>query len=125
MKSRFLFVFLPIILTTLGEFILKFNLNQLNLDVSFQALGIILTSPLVMLGLSAIIFGTLLWIVAMSKFELSFLYPFLSLNYVAIIIGSQYFLGEEVSLTRYFAIFLIMVGLVVISTSPHAETKSK
>jgi len=62
-----------------------------------------------------------LWLIAMSKFELSYIYPFLSLNYVIILVGSQLLLGESVSLLRYGSVLLIVIGLVIISRSPYFE----
>ena len=63
--------------------------------------------------------------VAMSKFELSFLYPFMSLNYVIIVISADFILKEDVSLYRYVAIVFIMIGLAIISRSPYSESDHK
>ena len=73
------------------------------------------------MAIALIFCGGILWLVAMSKFELSFIYPFMSLNYVVIIIGSQLLLNESVSLSRYIAVGFIGVGLFFISRSPYSE----
>jgi len=123
-RKFFYFIFLPIFLTTTGEFVLK---HYINLSVAgggftyvVPGLGLVL-NPGIFLSVAAIIVGGALWVVAMSKFELSFLYPFLSINYIVIIVGSQFLLHEEVSLFRYLSIVLIIIGLVFISRSPHSE----
>jgi len=112
MKRLFLFVFLPILLTSFGELLLKYNinLNQISSIPHLETMGI-------SIALTMIICGGVVWVIALSKFELSFLYPFLSLNYVIILIGSQWILNEKVSLYRYISVVLIIGGLFFISRS--------
>ena len=117
-KNKLLFIFLPVALTTIGEFFLKFTLNSMH----NTSIVHVFLNPWILLGLGSIFVGGVLWLVAMSKFELSFIYPFLSINYVAIVIGSQWILGEEVSLYRYLSIVLIIAGLIFISRSPFSES---
>lgn len=122
MKQLSLFILFPVFLTTLGEFFLKFNLNSVVIPFSYDGIKIIFSNPLILVGILMIVLGSILWIVAMSKYEMSFLYPFLSINYVVIIIGSQFFLNEEVSIWRYISIVFIIIGLIVISRSPYAKS---
>lgn len=150
MKKIFIFILIPVFLTTAGEFILKFNINALetahvelhphiqkaidsipyiSIPISEKLTGacVYLTTvafhPQIALALACMVLGGVLWVVAMSKFELSFLYPFLSINYVAIVVGSQFILGESVSLYRYLSIVLIMIGLFFISKSPYSDSQ--
>lgn len=59
----------------------------------------------------------LLWMAVLSKVEVSYAYPFLSIGYVvAAIVGWQFF-GESLSLTRIAGILIICVGVVLISRS--------
>ena len=125
--SKFLqllsFVFVPILLTSSGEFVLKHELNNLTITPDFQGLLQLITSPFIVLSVSLIVCGGLLWLVAMTKFQISYIYPFLSLNYVIIFLGSGLILGEEIPLKRAIALTLVVLGLLVISKSPHLESK--
>ena len=76
-----------------------------------------------MLGLTCVFSASILWIVGMSKFQLSFMYPFMSLNYILIIIGSEFLLKEDVQMNRYISIILILIGLIIISRSQHIKIK--
>lgn len=144
-KPLCIFVLLPIVCNSVGELLLKARLNTLQVgDVpayigavrqffflffdgplsSYMAYTLsvmigILCDPIVLASVVTIFSGTVLWLVAMSKFELSYIYPFLSLNYVIIVVGSQWILGESVSLFRYASVLLIVIGLVFISRSPN------
>ena len=122
MKNIICFIFIPIMFTVIGEFLLKFGVLG---TPTGEAIGIItiLTSYKIILGVALIVIAALLWIVGMSKFQLSFMYPFLSLNYVLIIVGSEIILKENVQINRYISILLIIVGLVFISRSSNQKVK--
>lgn len=57
----------------------------------------------------------LLWIVVLSKFELSYAYPMLSLGYVFVALGAWLFLGETISPIQWLGIFTIMVGVMMVA----------
>ncbi len=117
------FVIFPIFFTITGELFLKASINSLGFHVALSNIHVVVTQPRVLIGVCFIITAGVLWLVAMSRFELSFLYPFLSMDYLAIILGSQLILGETVTPQRYMSAFLIMTGLLFISRSRHSEHK--
>ncbi len=126
-KKMLTFIFLPVFLTTIGEFFLKHNINQLSTSTfntgNMSHILSMVADPGVLIGLGCILVGGFLWVIAMSKFELSFLYPFLSINYITIVVGSHFFLKEDVSIFRYMSIVLIIIGLIFISRSPYSESQ--
>jgi drug/metabolite transporter (DMT)-like permease len=123
----------PILLTSIGEFILKASINAYPAPTApytpmsgyLSLAAYVFSNPITILALIMVITGGILWLGAMSKFELSFLYPFLSTNLMLIVIGSHFILGEEVNLYRYIGVMLIMAGLVIISKSPYKASASK
>lgn len=129
-RKFILFIIFPVILTSGGEFLLKHAVNTQSESTSVTQISkstidfkasatVLLEHPAIIFAFCMIIIGGILWLVAMSHFELSFLYPFQSLNLLIVVVGSQVFLGEAVSLYRYIAVLLIMSGLIVISRSPN------
>ena len=121
LTKMMLFVFLPIFLTISGEFILKIALNASPIVSGLAGVVQLITYSEALFGILCIVVGGVLWLVAMSKFELSFIYPFLSINYIVIMIGSDIALNESVGWNRYVAIGLIIIGLGVISRSPYSS----
>ena len=122
----------PILLTSLGEFILKASINSYQaptpstpMSSYLNLAAYVFSNPITILSLIMVITGGILWLGAMSKFELSCLYPFLSTNLMLIVIGSHVILGEEVNLYRYIGVMLIMTGLVIISKSPYKASANK
>ncbi|NBV41344.1 hypothetical protein EBR96_01045 [bacterium] len=75
----------------------------------------------VVAGVLMVTGGGLLWLVAMSRYELSFIYPFLTINYLAIVVGAQWVLGEQLNSIRIFSAIFVVIGLLLISKSPNSE----
>ena len=105
----------PLVLTIVGEFLLKVMMSR-----ETESLFTLFLNPWVFLALTFIVLGGVLWLYGMSQLSLSFMYPFMSLNYIVIILGSDIGLAETVSWHRYAAVCLITVGLLIISRSPNA-----
>ena len=123
MKSIFLHILLPVVMSIMGEFILKYTVHGKALGINLETVTMIIGSPIILVGILLISLSALLWIIGMTKFQLSFMYPFLSLSYVVIIIGSEFLLNEQVSFNRYLSILFIVIGLLLISRSPHVKIK--
>jgi multidrug transporter EmrE-like cation transporter len=75
------------------------------------------TSPWVILGIAVYVSGTFFWLVALSRVELSFAYPFASLSYVLILAASWMFLGESINPLRLIGVAAICLGVLVVSQS--------
>jgi multidrug transporter EmrE-like cation transporter len=65
-----------------------------------------------MYGLSAF-----LWLVVLSRLDLSYAYPFLALNLVLITLVSWIVLGEMIPTLRWLGLGLICLGVVVVARS--------
>jgi multidrug transporter EmrE-like cation transporter len=56
-------------------------------------------------------------LVVLSKVQLSYAYPFLSLAYVVVGLYSWFFFGEDINLARIAGFGLIIAGTVLIAQS--------
>lgn len=65
------------------------------------------------------ILGTLvasfLWILTLSKLDLSVAYPFSVLSYVAVVLISHFFLNEHITLPRMIGVALICIGILMLA----------
>jgi multidrug transporter EmrE-like cation transporter len=66
-------------------------------------------------GLCCYAVSVVVWIVALSRVEVSVAYPMLSLGYVVNAVAAWYFFGEMVSLQRVVAIGIILVGVYLLA----------
>ncbi len=73
------------------------------------------TNPLVMTGLFCYVISVGVWLMVLSRVEVSFAYPMLSIGYVVNAIAAFYFFGEDLSITRMAGIFVIMIGVYLIA----------
>jgi multidrug transporter EmrE-like cation transporter len=75
------------------------------------------TEPHIMGGLSFYVISVVVWIMALSRVEVSIAYPMLSIGYVVNAMAAWWLFGEAVSLTRLAGIGVIIVGVYIVSRS--------
>ena len=68
-------------------------------------------------GVGAYAASSIFWLVLLSRVELSYAYPALSMGYVLITLVSVFFLGEQVSALRWAGVLVISLGVFLISRS--------
>lgn len=74
-------------------------------------------NPFIVSGLALYGLGAAVWIVVLSRVDLSLAYPMLGLSYVFVLIFSWLLLGEHVSPLRWMGTLLIITGVVLVSRS--------
>jgi len=75
------------------------------------------TNPYVIIAVFMTILTALAWLVALSKAELSRIYPFMALSYVLVALFSWMIFKEDVSLLRWSGIAVICLGVLLVSRS--------
>jgi uncharacterized membrane protein len=116
MIGRFIIIFIPIFLSAIAQIIIKLGLGELNLKnglVSFFTQALI--SPGVILGLGLYGLGAMLWLMVLSKEDVSFAFPLVSFAYVIAIFLSAVILKENVTLPRIIGSAIIMIGIFTIA----------
>ena len=106
--------------TVYGQLILKWRIREFGPlpPGVLQKLGFLLFAlcdPLILSGIFAAFLASLAWMAAMTKFELSHAYPFMSLNFVIVLVLSVWLLGEPLALAKIVGVGLIVLGTVVIA----------
>ena len=75
------------------------------------------TEPHIMGGLGCYVISVVVWIMALSRVEVSIAYPLLSIGYVVNAIAAYYLFGEAVTPMRLTGIAIIIVGVWVVARS--------
>jgi multidrug transporter EmrE-like cation transporter len=119
-----LYILISGVLSVSGQIILKRGLAQLGpLELAPDTiLSVILNcalTPSIMLGLAVTVTGTFFWLITLSRVDLSFAYPFASLNYVMVLAGSWLVLGEALAPARLLGVLAICAGVCLVARSPH------
>lgn len=73
------------------------------------------TSPYIVVGMALYSVGFLAWLGAMSRFGLSYVYPFTSMNYVLVLLFSWIVFNEPLSLIRWLGVAVIILGIFIAS----------
>lgn len=85
--------------------------------LKFKTISNIITNKYIFLGVLLYGLAFILWLAAMSTLDISFMYPMLSLAYVATAFMAIIFLGEHVSIVRWMGIIMVILGCFFISRS--------
>nr|VFJ58685.1 MAG: EamA-like transporter family protein [Candidatus Kentron sp. FW] len=112
------YIFATIGLTVYGQLMVKWRIatfGPLPADMleKLKFLILLLFDPFIFSGVLAGLLAALAWIAAMTKFDLNHAYPFMSLNFVLILLLSVWLLGEPLTLKKALGVGLIVMGTVV------------
>ncbi len=75
------------------------------------------TEPHIVGGLGCYVISVVVWIMALSRVEVSIAYPLLSVGYVVNAIAAYYLFGEAVTPMRLTGIAIIIIGVWVVARS--------
>ena len=75
------------------------------------------TEPHIIGGLGCYVISVVVWILALSRVEVSIAYPLLSVGYVVNAIAACYLFGEAVTPMRLIGIGVIIVGVFLVARS--------
>lgn len=75
------------------------------------------TEPHIVGGLGCYVISVVVWIMALSRVEVSIAYPLLSIGYVVNAIAAYYLFGEAVTPMRLTGIAVIIVGVWIVARS--------
>ena len=118
--ATFGFIFTGVCLNAIAQLLLKAGTNavgaiHLTADNWF-ATGLKLATQLPIVGgLTCYVLSVVVWIIGLSRVDVTIAYPMLSLGYILNALGAWYFLGEVISLQRMVAIGIILVGVALIA----------
>jgi len=75
------------------------------------------TNLFVVLGLFCYVVSVLVWMMVLSRVEVSFAYPFLSVGYVLVAFIGYFMFSESITMDRIAGIALICLGVSLVSRS--------
>lgn len=75
------------------------------------------SEPHIMTGLACYVVSVVVWIMALSRAEVSIAYPMLSIGYVVNAIAAWYLFGEAMTMMRLGGIGFIIIGVFIVARS--------
>ncbi|MES2756150.1 MAG: EamA family transporter [Pseudomonadota bacterium] len=119
--STFAFIITGVLLNAAAQIFLKAGTNALGGAIhltatNWFATGIkVITQLPILAGLVCYAISLVVWIIGLSRTDVTIAYPMLSLGYVVSAAAAWFFLGETVSLQRLMAIGVIMIGVALLA----------
>ena len=77
----------------------------------------VVTNLYVLSGLACYVLSVLVWMVVLSKVEVSLAYPFLSIGYIVTAFVGYFFLGESINIYKISGIIVICLGICLLYKS--------
>lgn len=72
-------------------------------------------NPWVLSSMFATLLAGISWILAMSRFEISYAYPWIGLNFVLMLFFGSVLFGESISAAKIIGTLLVVAGILVIA----------
>ena len=90
----------------------EFNLPNI-IPIGFKVAG----NPSILGGLFAYVVSVAVWLLVLSRVQVSYAYPMLSLGYIVNLFAAYYLFGEPLSILRVTGVFIIIAGVYLVSQS--------
>lgn len=120
--KQLLLLLVTITLNVSGQYLMKRGMSSVgeiggDLALMGERLFNAFLNPYVIGGVGAYGLSSIFWLILLSRVDLSYAYPALSLGYVVVTIIGAIMLGEQVSMTRWASVLVICFGVFLLSRS--------
>ena len=117
--------YLPLILTGVllnaaAQLLLKQGMRKIG-HFAFQAAALlptglaVATNPYILTGLLCYVISVVVWLMVLSRVEVSFAYPLLSVGYIVTALAGYYLFQENMNISRWAGIIVICLGVWLIT----------
>lgn len=110
-----------LVFTIYGQLIIKWQMGKVGgLPEGVGAKVVMLLGQLlnfwIVTGFFSAFLAAMCWMAAMTRFELSYAYPFMSLAFIGILFFSFFFLGEPMTYQKIVGTVLVVGGISLIAS---------
>ncbi|HTO43322.1 MAG TPA: 4-amino-4-deoxy-L-arabinose transferase [Burkholderiales bacterium] len=115
-------VLIGVLLNAVAQLMLKAGTNAIG-AFQFSTANLapigwkVATQPFILGGLACYAVSVVVWILALSRVEVSIAYPMLSVGYVVNAVAAYFLFGEAVGVQRLVGIGIIILGVYIVARS--------
>lgn len=118
----FALILLGVLLNAGAQLMLKAGMNQIGafeftlknaMPIAFKVIG---NMP-ILTGLTMYVVSVMVWLLVLSRVQVSFAYPMLSIGYIVNALAAYYLFGEPLTSVRVLGIFIIIAGVYLVAQS--------
>jgi drug/metabolite transporter (DMT)-like permease len=117
--SHYFYILFTLLFTVYGQLILKWRLSNLKVilpelvtDKLIYLIKLVL-DPFIFSGFIAAFIASLFWMAAMTKFEITHAYPFMSLAPALVFLLGVFVLNETFTMGKVIGLIIIMFGIAI------------
>ena len=117
---KYLYIFATILFTVYGQMILKWRIMKLDWQMADGSLLekvkcylSLLFDPFILTGFISAFVASICWTMAMTKFEITTAYPFMSLSPAIVFLLGIGILNETFTIGKVVGLVLIILGTIV------------
>ncbi len=117
---RYFYIFGTLFFTIYGQLILKWRLGNLsfllpqgNILEKLVSLLKLIFDPYIFSGFASAFIASLFWMAAMTKFQITEAYPFMSLAPAIVFLLGIWLLGETFTWGKVIGLVLIIIGVII------------
>lgn len=118
----YVYILMTVLFTVYGQLIIRWQVSKAGVMPAAAGARVLfllhmLLNLWVLSGFVAALIAALAWMAALTKFNLSFAYPFMSLSFVIVLALSALLFGEPLTPHKIVGMALVIVGLFISSRS--------
>ena len=117
---RYFYIFATLFFTVYGQIILKWRIGKLHWQPKTDTVWVAVTDylkflfdPFILSGFLSAFIASVFWMLAMTKFEITQAYPFMSLAPAMVFILGVWLLNEPFTWGKVIGLVLIIIGTIV------------
>ncbi|MBU5673837.1 EamA family transporter [Paenibacillus sp. MSJ-6] len=118
----YLYVLGTILFTVYGQLVMKWRISKFGslpepfIDKLLFLIKLVF-DPFIFSSLLSAFIASLFWMAAMTKFNISYAYPFMSFSYVLVFIFSIFIFKEPITVYKMVGLVFIVIGIIISSRS--------
>lgn len=118
----YIYILFTILFTVYGQLAMKWRITKFGslpdplIDKLFFLFRLVF-DPVIFSSLLSAFVASLFWMAAMTKFNISYAYPFMSFSYVLVFIFSVYIFKEPITIYKLVGLLFIVIGIIISSRS--------
>lgn len=118
----FMLILCGVLLNASAQLLLKAGMSQIGhfdfslsnaIPITYKVMG----NPPIITGLFFYVMSVGVWLLVLSRVQVSYAYPMLSIGYVVNAIAAYYLFGEPLTSMRMLGIFIIIAGVYLVAQS--------
>lgn len=116
----FALILTGVLLNTAAQLLLKTGMSQIGhfefVPANFIPIGLKVAANFPIIGgLFLYVMSVAVWLLVLSRVQVSFAYPMLSIGYVVNAVAAFYLFGEPLTSLRLLGIFIIIAGVYLVA----------